>query len=252
MSKKETVVITGGASGIGRESARQFAASGADIIVSDIDLKGAKDTIESLSGDGERQAVETDVRDSNSVSALFETVKKSFDGIDVLINCAGLSQTVEPTVEQSVEEWERVIDVHLKGAYLCSKFALEGMLEQGFGNIINISSIAGLGGFPYRTAYGPAKSGINMLTKCLAIETADQGVRVNAVAPGYVRTPMVMELVNQGKFEISPLEERTPIGRLADPEDIVNAIEFLTSDQADYITGVVLPVDGGWNAYGYV
>lgn len=245
----ETVIVTGGASGIGAETARTFAANDASVVVADLDEAGAA----SVAADTGGMAIETDVTDPNAVQALFDQTRATYGGIDILVNCAGIAQAATPTIEQDLDEWERVMDIHVKGTFLASKAALTDMLDDAGGTIINISSIAGLGAFPRRTAYSPAKAAIAMLTKTLAIEVAPT-VRVNAVAPGYVRTPMVMDILDDDDREITagPLEDRTPMGRLADPADIAAAIQFLTSDQADYITGVVLPVDGGWTAYGHI
>lgn len=246
----DTIVITGGASGIGAETARTFAAHDeVDIVIADTDTAGATAVADELTG----VAIETDVTDPDDIETVYSTTTDRFGGVDVVVNCAGIAQSATPTVAQDLAEWERVMDVHVKGTYLSSQHALRSMLEGDGGRIVNISSIAGLGAFPKRTAYSPAKAAIAMLTKTLAVEVAPS-VRVNAVAPGYVRTPMVTDILTDDERDLSaaPLEDRTPMGRLADPADIADAIYFLTSEQARYITGVVLPVDGGWTAYGHI
>lgn len=249
-----TVVVTGGASGIGATTAKRFADADATVVIADIDAEAAATVSEALPGRGGTLAVETDVSDADDVAGLFDRVRDRYDGIDVLVNGAGIGQSPVPTTEQTVAEWERVMDVHLKGTYLCSKHALTDMLSAESGAIINLSSIYSFGGIPYRTAYGPAKSAINNLTKTLAVEVADRGVRVNAVAPGHVLTPMVYDALEDDDHELERgmLEERTPRGQLAEPEDIATVIEFLASEGATHVTGVVLPVDGGWSAYSYL
>lgn len=243
------VLVTGGASGIGAETARSYASDGADVVVADVNVEGATEVADEIDG----TAVETDVTSPDEVERLFTKTTEAVSSLDVLVNCAGIAQGATPTVDQDVEEWDRIMAIHVKGTYLTSKAALGVMLDDGGGNIVNISSIAGLGAFPRRTAYSPAKAAIAMLTQTLAIEVAP-AVRVNAVAPGYVRTPMVMDILNDESRGLTtdPIEDRTPMGRLADPGDIADAIRFLTSEQAAYITGVVLPVDGGWTAHGHL
>jgi len=244
-----TVVVTGGASGIGRATTEAFADRGERVIVADVDGDAAAETVAGLPG-GAGTVVETDVRDEDAVAALATEVESRFGGADVLVNSAGVVQPQTPIDTQPVEEWDQVVEVHLRGTYLACRYLLPGMIERGRGAVVNLSSVVGLAGFPYRTAYGPAKSGINNLTKVLAIEAARSDVRVNAVAPGYVRTAMVEAAIGSGDIDPEALHERTPLGRLADPTEVADAIEYLASDRAAYVTGVVLPVDGGWTAYG--
>jgi len=251
MADARTVVVTGAASGIGAETASAFAKQGDDVVIVDVDEQAARDTADTLPAEG-GYVVETDVSSDTDVRRLATDVEERFGGADVLVNNAGVAQTPEPLADQSVEEWDEVVDVHLKGTYLCSKYFLQRMVEQRSGAVVNVSSIAGLGGFPERTAYGPAKSAINNLTQVLAMEGASEEVRVNAVAPGYVKTPLVEEGIESGDFDEEPILDRTPVGRMATPAEVADAITFLASEQASYVTGVVLPVDGGWTADGYV
>jgi NAD(P)-dependent dehydrogenase (short-subunit alcohol dehydrogenase family) len=245
----QTVLVTGAGRGIGKATAEQFAEDGSDVVVLDIDGDAAEHAVDELPGTGHR-AVEADVTDQADVEAAIDLCRAEMDGLSVLVNNAGIAQEPKPTVEQDLSEWENIMDVHVKGMFLCSKFAAPLLLESE-GCIVNISSIAGLRAFPYRTAYSTAKSAISMLTKVLAVEWAQDNLRVNAVAPGYVRTEMVEDFIERGDFDYNEITGRTPMGRLANPSDIADAIGFLASDDAAYITGVTLPVDGGWDAYGH-
>lgn len=247
----ETVVVTGSARGIGRATAREFYDQGANIVIADVDEQDARETAEQFEGEGCVQSAGVDVSDRDEVRVLAEFVEDTFGGTDILVNNAGVSQTVEPTVDQSIDEWERVVDIHLKGTYLCSKVLAPQLLDSGNGRIVNLSSTTAFGAFPYRTAYGPAKSAISNLTKVLAVEWATEDVRVNAVAPSYVRTALVDDLIEKGKVDEQSIKKRTPMTRLADPSFVADAIAFLASERAQFITGIVLPVDGGWTAYGH-
>ena len=247
----QTAVITGAGRGIGRATAKRFHKDGANVVIADIDEEQAEQTATAIATDDSATSVGVDVTDRDEVSALADVVSDRYGGADILVNNAGVSQTVEPTVDQSIDEWERVVDIHLKGTYLCSKLLAPEMLASGDGRIVNLSSTTAFGAFPYRTAYGPAKSAISNLTKVLAVEWATEGIRVNAVAPSYVRTDLVEDLIEKGKVDEESICERTPLGRLADPSFVADAISFLASDRATFITGVVLPVDGGWTAYGH-
>jgi NAD(P)-dependent dehydrogenase (short-subunit alcohol dehydrogenase family) len=244
-------IITGAGSGIGRATALACAREGADIVVFDLNREAAEATVRALQGLGRRAlAVAGDVTDEADVERLAEATVREFGRIDLLMNNAGVADQLVPTLEQSVPTWERVLDIHLKGMYLCCRRIGRDMVRQMEGCIVSISSIAGFVGFPMRTAYGPAKAGIAHLTRVLAVEWAPYNIRVNAIAPGYVRTPLVESIIREGKLEEKRLAERTPMGRLARPEEIAAAAVFLFSDEASYITGVTLPVDGGYLAYG--
>jgi NAD(P)-dependent dehydrogenase (short-subunit alcohol dehydrogenase family) len=189
-------------------------------------------------------AVEADVR------ALIDACIERYGRLDVLVNNAGNSDQPHPTVEQNVEAFDRLLGIHLRGTFVACREAGRVMLAQGGGAIVNLGSIAGLAGIPARNAYGAAKAGIVAMTRSLACEWARDGIRVNAVAPGYVATELVETLKRNGQMNVRSIEKRTPMGRLARPEEIAGAIGFLASDAASYITGTVLSVDGGWHAYG--
>lgn len=245
----KTVVITGAASGIGKASAHAFSDAGANIVIGDVDIEGANDVVENLDGPG--VAAETDVSDPADAESLMEAAAAEFGSIDVLVNNAALKPDIDRTVDKDPEKYSDIIDVNLKGPFYCTKYALSAaMLDQQSGAIINMSSVVSMGGLPYRTAYGPAKKAITYLTKIFACELGDEGIRVNALAPGTVRTPLIQSLIDDGKLDHEPRNKRTPLGRLAEPEEIADSIMYLASDRASYMTGSVMVVDGGWAAYG--
>ncbi|MFH1651671.1 MAG: glucose 1-dehydrogenase [Chloroflexota bacterium] len=249
----KAVIVTGGGSGIGREIALAFAREGADIAVNDRDAAGAVATAAVITKEFRRRALPLpgDVSRAEDVDKLVESTLQELGKVDILVNNAGVGQEMLPTIEQSVKKWELVIGVHLKGTYLCSRRVGQWMVPQKSGVIINIASVVALGGFPMRTAYGPAKAGIVNLTRSLAVEWAEHGIRVNAIAPGYIETRLVLNAEKAGALDMGPILRRTPLGRLGKPDDVAKAAVFLASDDAAYITGVTLPVDGGWSAYHY-
>jgi NAD(P)-dependent dehydrogenase (short-subunit alcohol dehydrogenase family) len=171
-------------------------------------------------------------------------------GIDGLVNSAGIGDDLVKVHEQDPARWQHVIDVNLRGTYLMCRAAGRGMLAGGQGAIVNVSSIVGIGAFPGRSAYGVAKAGVIHLTKTLACEWGPRGIRVNCIAPAYTRTAMVQDLLDRNVFDPGLIERRTPLGRFAWPAEMATSIAFLLSDWASYVTGTVLPVDGGWSAYG--
>lgn len=242
------VLITGGASGLGLAAAKAFAAAGATVALADRNLEAAHDAASEL-GAG-HLAVHVDVASEADVDAMVKKVVDRFGGVDILINSAGVPDTFRPTVEQDYEQFKRLVDIHLGGTYLVSKTVAAGMLARGRGAIVNISSIAGVMGLTPRNAYSAAKAGISMLTRTLGCEWAAQGVRVNCIAPGYIVTPFLNRLVSEGKLDAERIARRTPIGRLGRAEELVDAMLYLCSDNASYITGVTLQVDGGYMSWG--
>lgn len=242
------VLITGGASGIGFAAAQAFSKRGARVAIADLKEDVAQTQAATL-GDG-HIGLGGDVSTEATADRLVSATMDAFGRLDVLINCAGMSDTFLDTVDQTAEHWQRLIDVHLTGTFVMSKRAARAMIGAGHGVVINVSSIAGILSLPRRNAYTAAKHGIVGLTKNLACEWAQHGVRVNAVAPGYVRTPMVQTLIDAGRIDEKAIRRRTPTGQMLKPEDIANAMIFLASPLARTITGVNLPVDGGYTVYG--
>ena len=250
----KVALVTGAGSGLGRAIAVALAREGAEVAVKDIDVSSASEVAAAITGDCGRRAfaVVGDVSKEDEVDAMVGRALDRLDKIDILVNCAGVTQEFVPTIEQSVEKWDDVVGVHLRGTYLCSRRVGQWMTRQNKGAIVNITSIVGFGGFPARTSYGPAKAAVINLTQVLAVEWARHNIRVNAVAPGYINAPMLDRFVTADEVDREALRKRTPLGRFGEPDEVARAVLFLVSDDASYVTGVTLPVDGGWLAHRYL
>jgi len=249
----KVALVTGAGEGIGKYLALSLSARDYRVGVNDIDEERARATAGEVREKGGRSMpLVADVSKEDEVKSMVSVVKEKWHRLDVLINNAGLVDQHGPVVEQDVDTWQRLIDVHLKGTYLVSRSCAPLMFESPRGKIVNIASIAGMVTFPSRTAYGPAKSGVIRLTQILALEWAARNITVNAVAPGYVKTELVARLLEQGLLDEQVLARRTPLGRIGTPEDVAKAVLFLISEDADFITGHTLVVDGGWSAYGFI
>lgn len=244
----KVAVITGGASGLGLAAARSFHAQGAKLVIIDLDECATSRAAEQLGADCLR--IVADVTTEGDIVQALQTSIQHHGSVDIVINCAGIPDSFTPTVEQDVAVFRRLIDIHLTGTYIVSKAAAVHMLAQKSGVILNLSSVAGVLGLTPRNAYSAAKAGIGMMTRTMACEWAARGVRVNAIAPGYMMTPFVEKLLAEGKLDGQKIRRRTPIGRFGTAENIADAMLFLASDRAEFITGVTLPVDGGYTAWG--
>ena len=237
-------LITGGASGIGLEITRMFASRGARVIVLDRNPEPARDM--------ENVAVASgNVTEPSDVKQAFDVAEETFGPVDVVFANAGVSQNC-PTLDLDFEGWRRVMGVNLDGVFLTAQEAGRRMIPRGQGHIILTSSIYGVVAAPERLGYVVSKSGVSAMTKALAVEWAQYGIRVNAIAPGYVRTPFLEDLQARGRLDIAALEKRTPIGRLIETREVAEVAAFLASDASGPITGQIIGVDGGWTAYGYV
>jgi NAD(P)-dependent dehydrogenase (short-subunit alcohol dehydrogenase family) len=245
----KVVVITGGASGIGRATALAFARHGTKVIIGDIDLAGAKDTVASIKGNGgEADCLKVDVTKSSDVQAMVARAVVQYGGLDFAFNNAGLVGSAAGVVDTSEEDWAHVLATNLTGMWLCMKYEIPEMLKRGKGAIVNNGSVAGLIGAPAAVANVSSKHGVTGLTKSAALQYATQGLRVNAVAPGYVRTPTLARFIAAHPAAEAAMLSVVPQGRMCEPEEIADAVIFLCSDAASHITGHVMPVDGGWTA----
>jgi len=218
----------------------QCCKAGADTVVAAITAAG-----------GKAVAVPSDVSKAAEAQGTIEAAIQNYGRLDILVNNAGVT-AIYPSLELPLEEWKRVLDVNLTGVFLCAQEAARGMIRVKAGMILNIASAYGVVAAPKRAAYCATKAAVAMLTKVLAIEWARDGLRVNAIAPGYVQTEMVLQLVEQKKIDLESLRRRTPQGRLGTLEEIAQMAIFLASDLSSHVTGQVIGVDGGWTAYGYI
>jgi NAD(P)-dependent dehydrogenase (short-subunit alcohol dehydrogenase family) len=249
---RKRAIVTGGGSGIGKAICLSLAQAGANVAILDIDFDAADRVASQIrSWAAEALAIRASVSDPAALAAAFTEIDGQWGRVDILINNAGVSAN-KPSLDLAHHEWLRVIDINLNGVFYCCQEAGRRMVDQGFGSIVNIGSIYSLVAAPNRLAYCATKAAVGMMTKVLAIEWARSGIRVNAIAPGYVNTQLTAELVEQGRLDLAAVAKRTPFNRLATPEEIADAVLFLVSEKAAFITGQVLAVDGGWTAYGYV
>ncbi len=238
----KVAIITGAAKGIGKKTAETFAREGAEVVIADFDVENGKKAAEEINEKfGRATFIEVDVSKMDSAKNLIEKTAEKFGKVDILVNNAGITADGF-LVKMDEAQWDRVIDINLKGVFNCSKFAAEKMMDQGKGVILNASSVVGLYGNIGQTNYAATKFGVIGLTKTWAKELAPKGVRVNAVAPGYTNTSM-METVPEKVLD--QLRDKTPMKRLGKVEDIANAYLYLASDEASYVNGTVLAVDGG-------
>jgi NAD(P)-dependent dehydrogenase (short-subunit alcohol dehydrogenase family) len=246
----KSAVVTGAANGIGRATAELFAEEGARIVGGDLDGDGLRRLGERLGAQGaEFVAVIGDVSQPDDAKRMIAAAVERYGRIDVLVANAGVIP-LRTINEATPEDWDEVMAVDGRGMFLTCKYAIEQMMKSGGGSIVCLSSISGVAGQKNQSTYGPAKFVASGLTKHLAVEWADRGIRVNAVAPGTIRTERVQRLPEEpgGTEYIRAIERMHPMGRLGEPAEVAQAIAFLASDQASFITGAILPVDGGYLA----
>lgn len=242
----KVALVTGASSGIGRASAQAFAQDGAKVLVADIDADGGNETVHMIQeAGGEALFVRADVSDGAAVEAMVQTAVQTWGRLDCAHNNAGIAEERVRTAELTEEVWDRTIDINLKGVWLCMKHEILQMLEQGGGAIVNTSSVVGLVAVMRQPAYVASKHGIIGLTKAAALEYARKGIRVNAVCPGPVLTPALESYMRASPEVGRHLKGQNPSGRLGTTEEVAQAVVWLCSDKASYMTGHALAIDGG-------
>ncbi len=241
----KTALVTGAGRGIGFGIAEMLSAAGAFVVINDLDAPAATEAAARLQNAIAAPGDVTRPEDADAIIAIASRRGR----MDILVNNAGIGERPGALDVQQLDHWRHVIDVNLQSAYVMSRAALPWLRASGAGAIVNIASVAGLTGFPASNAYGVSKAALVMLTQTLAGELARHRIRVNAVAPGVIDTPLLSTVTKGGK-DMPALLARVPLARLGAPQEIGKAVAFLSSDAASYITGAVLPVDGGWLAFG--
>lgn len=245
----KVTLVTGGAAGIGRASALRIAKEGSKVVVSDLDEKGGTETVKMIGDQGGLATfVPADVSDCEQVEGLIKTAVDEYGQINCAFNNAGIEGKMASTPECPEDNWDKTIAVNLKGTYLCMKYEIRHMLENGGGSIVNMSSVAGLVGFSELPAYSASKHGVLGLTKTAALEFAEKGVRINAVCPGVIQTKMIDRITGGKEENKEEFRGYEPMGRMGKPEEIASAVMWLLSDGSSFVTGESLAVDGGFAA----
>ncbi len=245
-------LVTGAAAGLGKAIAHRFAEEGARVVVVDIQEQASHQVVESIRQQGgEAHAVVGDVGSSSQVERIVSATHSLLEGIDILVNNAGVIPSRETVVDTREEDWDKTLRVNAKGVFLMSRSVIPGMIRQGGGAIVNMSSVAGLVGLPIRPAYGASKGAVSILTRQMAVDFGKYNVRVNAINPSFVITDLNREMFRRLKEDAAAWTEmiqQHPLGRLGEPGDVADAAVYLASDEARWVTGVLLPVDGGFTA----
>lgn len=242
---KKIAIVTGGGAGIGRSAAIRFAKEGGKVTVADLDSHSGEETVSLIrESGGEAIFVKTDVKDSNQIKELINTTTNTFGGLHILVNNAGIGHSEVRSVDLSEEEWDQVIDINLKSVFLGIKYAIPEMKKSGSGAIINTTSLLGLKGKKYQSAYNASKAGVVLLTQNAALEYGKYNIRVNAIAPGVIDTKII-DVWKQDERRWPFISKANALGRIGTPDEVANAIFFLASDEASFITGTTVSVDGG-------
>lgn len=240
--KDKVALVTGGAQGIGRTISEELARSGAHVVLGDVNLEGAQATAEAINNSGgSASAVKIDVSNATEVKEVFDFIMKDKKPVDIVVNNAGITRD-GLMVRMKESDWDLVLNINLKGSFLCSQQAAKQMMKQKSGAIVNIASIVGVMGNFGQANYSASKAGVIGLTKTLAREVASRGIRVNAIAPGFIDTEMTRVLDEEVRQK---LIEQIPLARLGLPEDVARCVNFLVSDKSSYITGQVINLNGG-------
>ncbi len=250
----KVAVVTGSGRGIGAAIARGYAREGASVVLvsrTTAQLEEQAERIRAITSISPL-FVQADVSNPHDVQQMVDTVINTHHKIDILVNCAGITM-VAPSESLALEDWHRCLQINLDGPFLCCQKVGTQMIQQKHGGkIINITSIVAHAAIPERAAYAASKGGVMQLTQNLAVEWAKYGIQVNAISPGFIRTEIVQDLISKGIHKPEKMVARIPAGRLGEVEDLVGPAIFLASSDSDYVTGVILKVDGGWLANGYV
>jgi len=250
--KDKTVIVTGGGTGIGRETALLFAQQGANVVIIGRRIDKLRQVQkESIKLGPEIDFLVNDISDEERCKAIVEYVVEKYGNIDILFNNAGIL-IPGVTHETETEAWNNIFDINVRGTFFMSKFTIPHMMEQRGGAIVNSSSVIGLKGFAGVAAYAASKGAVAQLTRCMALEYADKGIRVNAICPGFVETPLVTEgflkRAEDRDNAIAYMKSLHPLGRIATAKEIAHGVLFLCDDNSGFITGHLLPIDGGWSA----
>jgi NAD(P)-dependent dehydrogenase (short-subunit alcohol dehydrogenase family) len=245
----QVALVTGAGSGMGLVTAQAFAASGAAVVLSDINEAAVATATEALTAAGHQaMAVTCDVSDESQVAAMINRTVATFGRLDMAFNNAGIQAPPCDAADEPAETFDRVNAINLRGVWACMKHELHQMRDQGSGAIVNCSSLGGLVGLPGRAAYHAAKHGVIGLTRSAALEYAPRGIRINAICPGTIETPMVTDMIAKGELSVPDAVANQPIGRLGRSDEIAAAVLWLASPASSLVTGVALPVDGGYTA----
>ena len=243
----KVAIITGAASGIGRTTAILFAKEGGKVVVADKNEVGGNETVDLIRSDGGQAIFDyVNVTSATDIQCMVKTTINTYGKLNILVNNAGIAIRL-PVVDLSEEDWDRNIDVNLKSIYLSSKYAIPRMIENGGGSIVNIASIYGIVGGRVRAAYAASKGGVVNLTRSMALDYALHKIRVNCVCPGFVNTPLLKNIL-KNKEEYQALADLHPMGRLGDMLEIALGVLYLASDESSFVTGIALPIDGGYTA----
>ena len=245
--EKKVALVTGAGSGLGLATAKAFAESGASVVLADADEKAVRSAAEELSAQGHKTlAIKCDVADDTQVEAMVERTVATFGRLDAAYNNAGVQNIIAEAADATREDFDRVMSINLRGVWSCMKFELRQMLQQGNGAIVNCSSIGGLVAGPKRGTYQASKHGVLGLTKSAALDYAARGIRINAVCPGIIHTPMLDRMMATQADALNAMLKEVPIGRLGRPEEIASAVLWLCSSAASFMVGHALAVDGGY------
>jgi 3-oxoacyl-[acyl-carrier protein] reductase len=250
--KNKVAIVTGASKGIGKAIAIGYAREGASVVLASRSLNILETIAQEIKAEsGEAMAVSVDVKKVESINDMVKKAVDRYGRLDLLVNNAGITMG-GPSEDLSPEDWRTAMETDLFGVFFACQAAARVMIPQGGGGIINISSVNGILAAPRRAAYCSSKAAVNALTKVLAIEWADRNIRVNAIAPGYIRTELIQDVIEKGAISLEAIKKRTPQGRIGEVEDIAGLAVYMASDESSYMTGSIVNIDGGWLAYGYL